>query len=50
MVTLAPLGAIVIILGVYPHAVLDLQSVTLVQLNKTVLAAVEATRQVALGW
>ena len=49
-VTLAPLGAIVIVLGVYPHAVLNLQNVTLVQLNKTVLAAAEATRHVALGW
>jgi NADH-quinone oxidoreductase subunit M len=49
-VTLAPLGAIVIVLGVYPHAVLDLQNVTLVELNQTVLAAAEATRRVAMGW
>ncbi|HWP58786.1 MAG TPA: NADH-quinone oxidoreductase subunit M [Candidatus Acidoferrales bacterium] len=34
--TLVPLGAIVIILGVYPHAVLDLLSASLNQLNQMV--------------
>jgi len=36
--TLVPLGIIVIILGVYPHAVLDLLSASLEQLNQTVIA------------
>jgi NADH-quinone oxidoreductase subunit M len=49
-VTLVPLGAIVVVLGVYPHAVLNLQHVTLVELNRTVLAAAEAAHQVAQGW
>jgi NADH-quinone oxidoreductase subunit M len=50
-VTLAPLGAIVIILGVYPHAILDLQNATLLRLNETVLAAAGAASRVALvGW
>ena len=48
--TLAPLAAIVVILGVAPNIVLNLQQVTLGQLNETVLAAAEATRRVALGW
>jgi NADH-quinone oxidoreductase subunit M len=37
--TLAPLGVIVVVLGVYPHAVLDLMNVSLVHLNELVLAA-----------
>jgi len=37
--TLAPLGVIVVILGVYPHAVLDLLNVSLVNLNEVVIAA-----------
>ena len=36
--TLAPLAAIVVILGVYPHAVLDLINVSLLQLNEIVKA------------
>jgi NADH-quinone oxidoreductase subunit M len=35
--TLAPLGAIVIILGVYPRAMLDLLSASLDQLSKVVI-------------
>jgi NADH-quinone oxidoreductase subunit M len=42
MVTLVPLGVIVVILGVYPHAVLDLINVSLVNLNKVVAAAAPA--------
>jgi NADH-quinone oxidoreductase subunit M len=38
LVTLVPLAAIVIVLGVYPHAVLDLINVALLQLNDTVMA------------
>jgi NADH-quinone oxidoreductase subunit M len=38
MFTLVPLGAIVIVLGVYPHAVLDLLSSSLSQLNQIVIA------------
>ena len=45
--TLAPLGVIVVVLGVYPHAVLDLLNVSLVNLNEIVLAAAEGTRAVA---
>ena len=37
MFTLVPLGIIVIILGVYPHAVLDLLSSSLDQLNEIVI-------------
>ncbi len=37
MFTLIPLGIIVIILGVYPHAVLDLMSASLNQLNEMVI-------------
>jgi len=40
---LVPLGAIVIILGFYPHAVLDLLDVSLQNLNEIVLAATEDT-------
>jgi NADH:ubiquinone oxidoreductase subunit 4 (subunit M) len=40
--TLAPLAVIVIVLGVYPMAVLDLINASLVHLNQTVLAAVPA--------
>jgi NADH-quinone oxidoreductase subunit M len=50
LATLLPLAAIVVILGVAPHFVLDLQNATLVELNETVLAAADATRRVALGW
>jgi NADH-quinone oxidoreductase subunit M len=42
MVTLVPLAIIVIILGVYPHAVLDLINPTLLALNATVANATEA--------
>jgi NADH-quinone oxidoreductase subunit M len=37
--TLVPLGVIVLILGVYPHAVLTLLNTSLVHLNQIVLAA-----------
>jgi len=37
--TLVPLAIIVLILGVYPHAVLDLINTSLVHLNQVVLAA-----------
>jgi NADH-quinone oxidoreductase subunit M len=37
--TLVPLGALVIILGVYPHAVLDLLSASLAQLNQIIISA-----------
>ncbi len=40
--TLVPLMVIVIILGVYPHAVIDLMNVSLVHLNETVLAGAKA--------
>ena len=36
---LVPLGAIVVILGFYPHAVLDLLDVSLQGLNEVVLSA-----------
>jgi len=39
LVTLVPLGVIVVILGVYPHAVLDIINVSLLNLNKMVAAA-----------
>ena len=38
-VTLVPLAVIVIVLGVYPHAVLDLINVSLIGLNATVAGA-----------
>src|SRR5437870_983541 len=41
--TLLPIGAVVIVLGVYPHAVLDLLNVSLLNLNKIVLAAAQGT-------
>jgi len=41
--TLVPLAVIVLILGVYPHAVLDLINTSLVHLNQVVLAAPGAT-------
>lgn len=41
--TLVPLGIIVVILGVYPHAVLDLFDASLRQLNALVLAAAQGT-------
>jgi NADH:ubiquinone oxidoreductase subunit 4 (subunit M) len=34
-----PLGIIVVVLGVYPHAVLDLINTSLLKLNATVLGA-----------
>jgi len=37
--TLVPLAVIVVILGVYPHAVLDLMSQSLNSLNQLVLAS-----------
>src|SRR5205809_1336595 len=40
--TLAPLGAIVVFLGIYPNAVLDLQSPALLRLNEQVRAATAA--------
>src|SRR5438034_4201520 len=40
--TLAPLGAIVIFLGIYPTAILDLQSPALLRLNEQVRAAATA--------
>jgi NADH-quinone oxidoreductase subunit M len=39
IVTLVPLAVIVLVLGVYPHAVLDLINPTLVALNQTVMSA-----------
>jgi NADH-quinone oxidoreductase subunit M len=42
LATLVPLGAIVIVLGVYPHAVLDLINVSLLNLNTVVMRAVPA--------
>src|SRR5208337_1792561 len=41
--TLVPLAVIMLILGVYPHAVLDLINTSLVHLNQVVLAAPGAT-------
>jgi len=41
LVTLVPLGAIVIVLGVYPHAVLDLINASLVNLNGLVAAGAQ---------
>ena len=41
-VTLVPLAVIVIVLGVYPHAILDLISTSLASLNATVQAAAPA--------
>ena len=38
--TIVPLAAIVLILGVYPHAVLDLIDTSLVHLNELVKAGV----------
>jgi NADH-quinone oxidoreductase subunit M len=46
-VTLAPLAVIVIVLGVRPNIVLDLQHASLVKLNNTVLAAADTVRRVA---
>jgi len=37
-VTLLPLAAIVVVLGVYPHAVLDLINTSLLHLNEIVKA------------
>jgi NADH-quinone oxidoreductase subunit M len=48
LLTLVPLGVIVVILGVYPHAVLDLLDVSLQNLNSLVLAATSGTAAVAL--
>ena len=41
--TLVPLGVIVVVLGVYPHAILDLLNGSLQHLNATVLAAAQGT-------
>jgi NADH-quinone oxidoreductase subunit M len=38
LVTLAPLAVIVVVLGVYPHAVLDLINASLVHLTEIVKA------------
>ena len=46
---LVPLAIIVMILGVYPHAVLDLMSPTLIALNDTVRDAVPVLAQAATG-
>jgi NADH-quinone oxidoreductase subunit M len=43
LATLIPLGVVVIVLGLYPHAVLDLLDVSLQNLNKIVLAAAQGT-------
>ena len=40
IIMLAPLAVIVIVLGVYPHAVLDLINTSLTAINNTVLSAV----------
>jgi len=48
IVTLAPLAVIVVVLGVYPHAVLDLFGPTLVTLGNTVSSAVPAAAQAVL--
>ncbi len=42
--TLVPLGAIVLLLGVYPHAILGLLNTSLVHLNHVVLATPAAAR------
>ncbi len=42
LVTLVPLAAIVLVLGVYPHAVLDLINASLVRLNEVVQTGVAA--------
>jgi len=47
--TLIPLGAIVLILGVYPHAVLDLLNTSLVHLNQLVLATPVGAAAVAFS-
>jgi NADH-quinone oxidoreductase subunit M len=47
--TLIPLGALVLILGVYPHAVLDLLNTSLVHLNQLVLAAPPGSAALALS-
>ena len=39
MVTLVPLAIIVVVLGVYPHAILDLINPTLLAINATVISA-----------
>src|SRR5437667_8352247 len=41
--TLVPLGVIVVVLGVYPHAILDLLNGSLQHLNATVVAAAQGT-------
>jgi NADH-quinone oxidoreductase subunit M len=45
LATLVPLAIIVMILGVYPHAVLDLINPTLLALNETVASAAPAVAQ-----
>ena len=40
--TLVPLGVIVLILGVYPHAILSLLNTSLVHLNQVVLSSSNA--------
>ena len=48
LVTLVPLAILVMILGVYPHAVLDLTNTSLIALNNTVLAVPGAVAQLPL--
>jgi NADH-quinone oxidoreductase subunit M len=48
LVTLVPLAVIVVVLGVYPHAILDLINTSLLNLNKIVLAAAAAPGGLAL--
>jgi len=48
LVTLVPLAVIVMVLGVYPHAVLDLINPTLLTLNATVAKATAAVRGAAV--
>jgi NADH-quinone oxidoreductase subunit M len=46
VITLVPLAVIVLILGVYPHAVLDLINPTLLALNETVSGATQAVASI----
>src|SRR5579875_3641981 len=47
--TLVPLAAIVLILGVYPHAILGLLNTSLTHLNQVVIASAPHTASVALA-
>jgi NADH-quinone oxidoreductase subunit M len=46
--TLVPLAAIVLVLGVYPHAILNLINTSLTHLNQTVIAATASGSVIAL--